>query len=287
MLSFFGQVLLKAILLHTSKNKNVNTMSLQVLCNLRLNTSKITHLGKRVLPFTSVCSECTELQASMALEAAMVFPVFIFFMIALLTPMRALDTQRKLQTELERSCEEMSLYLYGQEKRNDDSSAWMDEQGNIEKRMMYVEKIPFFLEGMPGISIEIASRRRAWIGTYGKVTVSGTANNGSGGVDSEEMVYVGKSMGRFHRNRTCHYLSNDYQTIPRKQAEQMRNADGHVLTACSSCKKNNAPNEMVYITPGGRHYHNRMDCQSMISYVRRVPISEVRHLGACSYCGGE
>lgn len=286
------RILLKAILLlgirqTTFKKENVNTMSLQVLCSPLFHTSRTNHPGKRALPFTSYHGSVLVLQASMTLEAAMVLPMFLFFSIALLTPMKALDTQRKLQTEMERSCEEISLYLYGQEKSGDDLWKQMDEQGNIEQKMIYKEKIPFFFGAVPGISIEIASRRRGWIGISGKLTVSNVGNNGSEDENTEEMVYVGKGMGRFHRSRTCHYISNEYQTISRKEAQKMRDSAGHLFTACSSCGKIGEQNEMVYITSGGRHYHNRRDCQAMISYVRKVPISEVHHLGACSYCGGE
>lgn len=41
----------------------------------------------------------------------------------------------------------------------------------------------------------------------------------------------------------------------------------------------------VYIMPNGSSYHTRMDCSSVVSYVREVPLREVKHLGACSYCG--
>lgn len=284
-LSFFGKLLLKAILLlYTSKKENVNTMSLQVLCSPLLNTSRTNHPGKRVLPFTS--EDTVKLQASMTLEAALILPAFCFFMIALLTPMKALDAQRKLQSEMEHSCEEISLYLYGMEVEDLSNVHGMDEQGNIEQKTMYEEEIPFFSNLVPGISLEVASKRRGWIGIPGKLKEFGTGNLENGENDSEEMVYVGKNMGRFHRDRTCHYISNEYQAVSRKTAETMRDADGHIFTACSSCGKNGTWGETVYVTSGGRHYHSRMDCQAMISYVRKVPISEVRHLGACSYCGG-
>lgn len=287
-LSFFGKVLLKAILLLNILQKEiVNTMSLQVLCSPLLNTSRTSHSGKRALPFTSYRDSALGLQASMTLEAAMVLPIFLFSAIALLAPMRAMDTQRKLQTEMECSCEEMSLYLYGQENTETGLLKQMDEQGNIEQKMIHVEKIPFFSRIAPEISIEIGSRRRGWIGIPGKLTVSSEKIYGLEDENAEEMVYVGKNMGRFHRNRKCHYISNEYQTISRKSAEKMRDSDGRLYTACSSCGKNGEQTEIVYVTSGGRHYHNRMDCQAMASYVRKVPISEVSHLGACSYCGGE
>ena len=42
----------------------------------------------------------------------------------------------------------------------------------------------------------------------------------------------------------------------------------------------------AYILPGGEYYHTRADCSSLSYYVREVPLSEVKGLGPCSYCGG-
>ena len=112
-------------------------------------------------------------------------------------------------------------------------------------------------------------------------------NGSSGEENAEEMVYVGRNMGRYHKKRDCHYISNTYQTVSIAEATAMRDADGHRFTACSSCKGMIGKSGMVYVTPGGRHYHGSTDCSAMVSYVRKVPISEVLYLGVCSYCGGK
>ena len=253
-----------------SQNKK-KTMSLQVRCSPRSKELWTENPGKRVLPFTSKY----RLKASMTVEAALVLPLFLFVSLALWTPVRMLDTQRQMQTALERNCEELSLYAYLSEE------SWETE--DVELATTYREKIPFFPGVLPALSLETASKRRKWIGYPGKWT--GEQDGDFEEDDGEVMVYVGKEMGRYHPDRNCHYISNTYEAVSLEDAMGMRDADGHRFTACESCASQIRDDGTVYVTPAGRHYHGSVDCSAMISYVRKVPLSEVEHLGACSYCG--
>ena len=274
MLSFFGicrsnkkQVCLRL------KNK---TMSLQACCSPLLKQSKQSRTitpGKRVLPFTS----SVRLKASMAVEAAFALPLFLFLALALMMPMKMLDTHRKLQTETERICEELSLYGYLTEEKEEPG----EEAEDVVLEASYNERIPFFPAIKPGITMKIGAKRRRWIGMDGKLTCKSDWSEGSG----EEMVYIGAEMTRYHRDRNCHYISNQYLAVSVEEAKGMRDVDGHRFVACASCRNTIRPNGTVYVTPGGRHYHGDTECRAMLSYVRKVPLSDVVHLGVCSYCG--
>lgn len=158
-----------------------------------------------------------------------------------------------------------------------------DKDGMICFEMEYREQIPFFPILREGITMRAAARRRAWIGLDGKLKSNGEDRREEG--DSEEiMVYVGANMGRYHWYRDCHYISNQYQSIHADQIGQLKNAFGKRYTVCSSCGGKGGSAHQVYITPGGEHYHISADCKAMVSYVRQVPLKEVEHLGACSYC---
>ena len=160
-----------------------------------------------------------------------------------------------------------------------------DEKGNIVFEVQYQETMPIFSRTRNYLSLESAAKRRVWTGLDGKLTIKN--ESADSGENAEEMVYVGENMGRYHRRKDCHYISNEYQAVSVSEAKQMYDPDGHRFRACSSCETEIDPNGTVYITAGGRHYHGTMDCTAMVSYVRRVALSEVLHLGACSYCGGE
>lgn len=163
---------------------------------------------------------------------------------------------------------------------------WLDVSGTrvdgngeyIDLRARYAIRLPFSVFSLDALQLSSRSVRRGWIGRDGKGT------GGDGASEEEEMVYVGKSMGRYHVSPSCHYISNEIRAISVDELETVRNASGSRYKPCHICGK--APGSgAVYILPSGEFYHSRTDCSSLSFYVRKVPLSEVRYLGACSYCG--
>lgn len=156
----------------------------------------------------------------------------------------------------------------------------MEDGENIRLTAEYRLKLPFSvlrIQGIPSVSQTV---RRAWIGSDGD-----RGRKEENGESGEEMVYIGSSMGRYHRLRTCHYLTNDFKAVPYDTVEEIRSHSGGKYYACSVC--GSAENGgTVYIMPNGSSYHSRTDCPSVVSYVREVLLREVKYLGACSYCGG-
>ena len=264
-------------------------------------------LAGRVHPCTSA------LPASMTVEAALVLPLTLFFFLALLQPVTWLDRQRKVHTAVERIGEEVSQYgILAESKETGDSelpafctdaaaALWIrgrvgqyadhvavkkadvyGENGEIEFVVEYQEKIPFF-EAVLRKQTEIAAvKRRSWIGIPGKLKGDGSYRNGAGDGQTE-MVYVGAGMGRYHLFRDCHYISNEYLTVTKSEAESDR-IPGEKRTPCAICGKKGDGSETVYITASGEHYHYDKNCRSMMSYVREIPKAEAEHLGLCSYC---
>lgn len=290
--------------------------SLQVPCIIPLNT--VLHLWsrseKRVLPFTSQ----KRFSASLTVEAALVLPLFLSLVYALLLPIRWLDTQRKVQTTVEQFCEELSQYMYiidqlGGEMSDTDS--WIDPEifssgaaglflrGKVKKyvgdvtvdvsevpdgedhiclELTYRENIPFFSVLSNGIAVHAAARRRCWVGLDGKLRAGGN------GTEKEEtMVYVGAGMGRYHLNSECHYISNRYESLLVSEIAARRTSGGKKITACSVCAGDCGNGDVVYVTAEGEHYHKSTSCRAMAAYVRKVPLREVEYLGCCFYCAGK
>lgn len=186
-----------------------------------------------------------------------------------------------------------SLWLVGEAEQYADhlrieKAEVPNETGNIIFQLEYEEQIPFFPAAFQKVTMKVGVKKRAWIGLDGKLKAGGAGTGEMAeGNPEEPMVYVGTSMGRYHLSRDCHYLSNQYEAVSEQLAKEMRNEAGRKLTPCASCKSSSDGNGIVYITPSGRHYHYKKSCSAMVSYVRTVPLKEVRHLGACSYCGKE
>ena len=156
------------------------------------------------------------------------------------------------------------------------------ENGEIEFAAEYQEEIPFFETVLGKQTETVAVKRRSWIGIPGKLKGDGTSRDGDGD-EQTEMVYVGAGIGRYHLFRDCHYISNEYMTVTRSEAENGK-VPGEKRTPCAVCGKKGDGSETVYITTAGEHYHCDKNCRSMISYVREVPKDEAEHLGLCSYC---
>lgn len=264
-----------------------------------------TPLVRKVQPYTS------RFRASMTVEAALVFPIAMFLFLALLQPVMWLDRQRKVQTAMERIGEEISQYGVWMDSDEEDSlpafctdaaaALWIKgragqyadhvsvkradvygENGEITLAVTYQEDVPFFGKILGKQERNAAVKKRAWIGLDGKLKGNGM-NSSVDRDEEEEIVYVGAGMGRYHLFRDCHYISNEYQTVTKTEAEK-GGIYGTKRTPCSICATGEHGTDNVYVTAAGEHYHYDKNCKSMIAYVREIPKKEAEHLGMCSYC---
>lgn len=153
----------------------------------------------------------------------------------------------------------------------------MQDEEMIVIRLHYRYRLPFAVLGLGSIKQGVMSSRRAWIGSEGEDEQGGSEK------EEEERVYIGKTSTRYHRSRQCHYLYNDMKSVPLLVISDHRNHQGGKYKPCARCGP--AGGETVYILPSGSSYHTSRSCSAMLSYVRSVKLSEVEHLGACSYCG--
>jgi hypothetical protein len=148
----------------------------------------------------------------------------------------------------------------------------------IDLVMDYEIRFPFPVLGLSSLERTARCRRRAWIGTEGK----DYDNDGDAASEEDPLVYIGKNSTRYHRKRSCHYLSNDLTTVSRNAISAMRNRDGKKYRACAVCGKQ--AGDTLYLMPSGESYHTDPDCRAIVAYVQTARLSEVEHLGPCSYC---
>lgn len=152
----------------------------------------------------------------------------------------------------------------------------------IDLRASYQVRLPFSVFSLDYVALASRSRKRGWIGATGGYFSQ------RGKVDTEdEWVYVGRDSTRYHRSPSCHYISNQITAAAYAEAGNLRNSEGRRYKACRYCGKEALSGGLVYILPSGEVYHGKQNCSSLAYYVRKVRLSEVEHLGACSYCGNE
>ena len=276
--------------------------------------------GKGALSWNSC-----RMQGSLSIEAALSLSLFLFLCFCLIMPMKMLDRQRQIQAVMESVGEEMSQYAYVEYcfrtaeegganvdvgRAGDTSSSvlaaayasarilgeinreWVeavsfegtdigaDEMVHIVMR--YRMRLPFSVLGVNSIPVEQVCSRRMWNGADGGRFGDG-GREGDG--EDDETVYIGKNSTRYHRLRTCHYLYNDLKAVDFGAVGELRNESGGRYSPCGTCGGGNGGT--VYVMPYGTSYHLSKSCRSIIAYVQAVPLSQVEHLGECSYCRGK
>ena len=153
-------------------------------------------------------------------------------------------------------------------------SRFMREDDMIVVRLDYEYQLPFPVLHLGSITQEAVASRRAWTGKDGSDGATGISES-----EDDEIVYIGKNPTRYHLSPTCHYLSNNYNTVT-------VGSDGRASgrKPCDRCGEGAATGQTVYVTPEGDKFHTDKNCSSMRSYPQAVKRSEVEYLGCCSYC---
>ncbi len=287
---------------------------------------------KRTFPIYITTRPSFFLHGSITLEAALVFPIMLFFMAVTLMPLIVMDEQRKLQNGMESIAKDMTQLAYvsevSSEFLNDDPENDLtellgvgyatigitslisdlddsiitniriyeteadDDDENAGSDMVYykLEYEPVYPLGilkLDSYMLSSVTNRRKWIGSDGG---RGRSKYGQGSSedgyelddDGDEIVYVGKNSTRYHKDRHCHYLDNVMYPVSGAEIESMRNDSGARYHACPSCDAK--PEGTVYIFENGTAYHSSESCKAIASYARACKLSEVEHLGPCSYC---
>ena len=261
-------------------------------------------------------------RASLTIEAALAFPLFLFAAALLLLPFRVLEVNRKMQDICEQVCEDVCQYAYSAsrdaeeldpEKNPRDQAiytgisaglgAYAAEKARKEADDSRIGVINFMDSSCmtDGETVKVSLTYYyklpfsvLGLGTLHQNVISSrrawigkkrTKTAASGENGQETMVYVGKNSTRYHLTATCHYLSNDLTAVLLSEIDTLRNKSGGKYHPCATCARETGGVLQVYVMPNGSSYHTEENCRSIISYVKQVPLSEVESLGVCSYCG--
>lgn len=168
----------------------------------------------------------------------------------------------------------------GMSRRSFSGSSYLEDEETIVLAMDYQMRMPFSILHLDSIPFSSKSARRAWIGRDGLADEGG----GEGKEDEDPIVYIGKTSTRYHKSRSCHYLSNQLRTVDYELVASLRNQGGGKYYPCAVCGLGAGPGSRVYIMESGNRYHGDRQCSSIIAYVQAVRLSEVEHMGGCSYC---
>lgn len=259
-------------------------------------------------------SRCASARAdgSLTVEAALVFPLFLFGITAFLYLFLLLeleaqvdrtlaDTGRELAQEAYltepgesfsgtailslRSSQALSASLTGTAAAGILSggagsistlgSCWDGETSVLTLQASYQVTLP------PGISwfhpVKLVQKKvvRGWTGFGGRQNVTEAG---------EEIVYVTDYGTVYHRSLTCRHLKLSVRQAGLDEAKLLRNDSGGKYYPCERCWNGGA--SLVYITGSGDRYHGKLNCPGLTRGIHTVLLSETGGLPPCSVCGG-
>lgn len=269
-------------------------------------------LSKRISSVISISAE-----GGLTVEAALVIPIFLFAIMAVLSFVEMLRLQMNLDSAMQQCAKELATYGYAQSTLSDENTVDLPfplealfSETYVRNRIIsavgsdYLDNSP--LEGnlyFTGSRIMEDDRIELRCVYYvmpffslspeagfltGETAVvrafTGYDNLTSASVETtEEYVYITEYGTAYHKDRGCPYLDLSVNKIFSENLENERNKDGSKYYACDICTGSGS-GTVVYITDYGEKYHSDILCSGLRRTVESVPISQVGNRTPCKKC---
>ncbi len=208
-------------------------------------------------------------EASMTVEASLAVPLFLFFMINVLSMLLFFHTFLSNLEQLHQQGRELSMLAY----TAGDTGLIQDDMVQLIRPERISPVIPIL--GYPGTTIVSCCYMRAWTGY--------DVERRAGGGDGEETyVYITDNGSAYHMARSCTHLTLSITLAGKDEVSSLRNASGGKYSPCEKCGGDGSG--IVYVTNEGDRYHNTIECSGLKRSVRCVPLSEAGGRSPCSRC---
>lgn len=103
---------------------------------------------------------------------------------------------------------------------------------------------------------------------------------------TDPMVYITETGTVYHIARNCAYLNPSIEAVSSALVGKLRNESGEKYYDCSSCEGSEYQ-AVVYVTANGNKIHGSVYCPGLKRTIRAIPLSETAGRSQCSKCGGE
>lgn len=234
--------------------------------------------------------------ASLTIEAALVFPLFLYLMLGMLFFFRVLQmsyqtygalyaagSSLSLEAKEEQNAAKAAIYFYhalAKKKFSYQHIVWgkagirwnqTDVSGDyVDLSIHYECKMPIRLLGLKNIPITQRVKMKKWSGNQ-----EGTADG-----DEDTWVYVALNGTVYHVSRDCTHLRLSIHTMERSRVE----AAGY--RPCERCTRKQGAASWYYVTDEGEKYHTKLNCSGLKRTVFMVRLSQVKGKRACGRCKG-
>lgn len=257
-------------------------------------------------------SHVTCINGSICLEAAMVLPLFIAAVVAVIFFIQAVQIEMRLQkalynqimktsgiayyvnvVDLSDTVEQMleaeyvknevikeagkdfldNSYIDGGHKGIKVDLLCKAKEGILDVKLIYYMSVPFNLFGIKPVRFETHMVNHTWIGK---------TENDSG--TNAEMVYVTASGQVYHLYKDCSYISSTIQSCKETEIELKRNSSGSKYLPCKICGSDSDTGK-VYYTKYGTRYHKQANCRNLYSSIYAIDIETAKsNYRLCSKC---
>lgn len=234
---------------------------------------------------------------SLTVEAALVFPLFLFALISILFFFRVLEVERTTSGALASAGSRLSLELDAEDEAMARAVAYFQKELlNADDIMSYVAggrlgigwsgtqlageyvdlqihyscNLPIRLFGIGSIPISQRVCMKKWTGYKAELNSE----------TDETWVYITPEGTVYHNTKECTHLRLSIGTMGREEAQ----LNGY--TPCLLCKNDTSLYSYYYVTDEGRRYHKRLDCSGLKRTVYMIRISQAEGRTACTRCGG-
>lgn len=296
----------------TNKNNSIAN-SLRTLLNALYQIVPV----KRVSSFAS-----RKLKASMTVEAAFVLPIFLFFLINILSIINMIGVQSRLYAALHQVGNRMAFSGYAYDMAA--GTVLPDEGGIVTASLtaLYARNQVIASAGKEYLQNSCIKEKAAGIGFDGTAIMQGNdiieiwlsyclepmiaipgfegvktggcyyghAWNGydveqgiSDFTEEDPMVYITETGTVYHTNRNCTYLNPSIEAVDFATVEERRNQSGGKYYPCERCGFSGTQGT-VYITGQGSSYHTSLTCSGLKRTIYTIPLSQVGGRGRCSKC---
>lgn len=238
--------------------------------NVRLLFAPMDRGLRRFFGRASFCSSFQRIRkASLAVETAMILPMFFLSMVTIISFMDVYKLQTEHLIKLCEKTKEAGMYAYVPNGNG------MEE---VTLRDIYSYEPVGGIVPLPKVWMHNTVKVHAWTGKEYEAFDDREE-------EKEEMVYVTDSGQVYHRHLSCSYLNLSISQTSGKSISSMKNAYGEKYQPCEKCSRNQTPGSTVYITEKGNRYHNLASCSGLKRTVRMVKVSKTGGMAACTRCG--
>lgn len=254
-------------------------------------------------------------EASMTVEAAVVLPLFLFFLLHLGCAIELIRLHGNLQLALWEICGKTAVYGYALEDQSFApffSGLYVREQLVETAGKEYLDQAPL-QNGSAGLSLwesDLFSSRdemdvtvtyavSPWISSVSFLPFR-MANrfcvhiwngyeipeNPEADHVCEDVVYMTENGEVYHENPECTYLRLRIRQVTGQEAQSAVNLFGERYTPCERCRPDPSAGTL-YLTEEGERYHASADCPGLKRTVLTVPRKRGETYPPCSRCAKE